>query len=151
MMTGALIAVPDLRAAVEDYPRFAPQALDLGVRSVHAVPLIHQRTHVGSLDIINREPMALDVEQLGIAQLLADVTMSYIANSRMVEEATTTAQHLQRALDSRVAIEQAKGILVERYGITPTEAFERLRHHARSNRIRLLDVAEQVITGDLRL
>lgn len=151
MGTGALIAVPDLHAAVEDYPRFVPRALELGARSVHAVPMVHQRQHVGSMDIIAREPIALDAPQLGIAQLLADVAMSYIANSRLLEEATTTAMHLQRALDSRVAIEQAKGALAERHGITPIEAFERMRAHARSNRIRLSDVAADVIDGRLRL
>ena len=55
--------------------------------------------------------------------------------------------HLQRALDSRVVIEQAKGILAERFGLDVTEAFELLRRSARDNRLRLRDLSERVVAS----
>ena len=64
------------------------------------------------------------------------------------EEAENRAQQLQTALDSRVIIEQAKGFLAGRDGISPEAAFERLRHHARAQHLAIRDVARRVIDGD---
>lgn len=54
---------------------------------------------------------------------------------------------LQTALDSRVMIEQAKGILAERHQIPPDEAFDRIRRDARSRRIKLHDAAAEIIAS----
>jgi PAS domain S-box-containing protein len=64
------------------------------------------------------------------------------------EEAENRAQQLQTALDSRVIIQQAKGYLAGRDGISPEAAFERLRHHARARHLAIRDVARGVIDGD---
>src|SRR5918911_997440 len=53
--------------------------------------------------------------------------------------------NLQRALDTRVVIEQAKGVLAERFGMDVHEAFQVLRRSARSNRMRLRDLAARVV------
>src|SRR5918912_1876254 len=53
--------------------------------------------------------------------------------------------NLQRALDTRVVIEQAKGVLAERFGLDVPEAFQLLRLSARSNRMRLHDLAARVV------
>ncbi len=66
---------------------------------------------------------------------------------RDLEEHRTLARQLQRALHSRVAIEQAKGILAERHGAMVDEAFDAMRSYARSNRRRLHDVAAEVIAS----
>jgi GAF domain-containing protein len=151
MATGQLIRVPDLLKAEERYPHFVPKAVAAGVRSVHAVPMSFRSELIGSLDLISRQPMALSPDELAVAQLLADVTISYLANSRLLEEISTTAANLQYALDSRVSIEQAKGILAERHGIGVDEAFHRMRAHARSTSTKLIDVAAQVAAGDLQV
>ena len=53
--------------------------------------------------------------------------------------------NLQRALDTRVVIEQAKGVLAERFGLDVHEAFDLLRASARSKRMRLHDLATRVV------
>ena len=53
--------------------------------------------------------------------------------------------HLQRALDSRILIEQAKGVLAERFALDVGDAFELLRRSARNNRVRLHDLAARVV------
>lgn len=149
--TGEQQTVPDLAQAAERWPRFAPRALEAGVKAIHALPMSVRAETIGSMDVIALEPLDLTAAQLATAQLLADVTISYVANSRSFAETSRLASQLQFALDSRILIEQAKGILSERNGITVSDAFEMLRRHARNNHLKLHGVAEQVVRGDLQL
>ncbi len=68
-----------------------------------------------------------------------------------IEQLRTTVAQLQYALDSRVIIEQAKGVLAERHHIGVDAAFEMLRSHARSNALKLHDVAADVVAGLVQL
>ena len=70
---------------------------------------------------------------------------------RLHEDRGRLAEQLQHALDSRVVIEQAKGILAERHGIDMRAAFDRLRQHARTNQRAVRDVASDVVDGSVRL
>ncbi|HEU5083355.1 MAG TPA: GAF and ANTAR domain-containing protein [Acidimicrobiales bacterium] len=149
--TGRRILVPDLEAVADHYPEFVPKALDAGARSIHALPLTGRGDLVGALDIINCEPTALTPTQLGTAQMLADVAVSYIYAVRLHERSSRLAEQLQSALDSRVVIEQAKGVLAERHGDDMQAAFERLRRHARGNNLTVRSVAQQTVDGTLRL
>jgi len=151
LRTGEQVLCPDLEQFADRYPRFVPRALDAGVRSVHALPMTARVEQLGSVDVIATEPLHLDAEQLSTAQLLVDVAVSYVVNSRAFEAKDRLAGQLQTALDSRVVIEQAKGVLAERGGVTVSEAFETLRRHARNNGLKLHDVAQAVVRGDLRL
>lgn len=151
LRTGEQIVVPDLAAVTDRYPRFAPLALDAGVRAIHGLPMTVRSETLGSMNVIALQPLDLTAEQIATAQMLADVTMSYVANSRAFTQTSQLASQLQYALDSRIVIEQAKGILSEREKITVTEAFEKLRSHARNNHLKLHAVAEQVVRGELQL
>ena len=151
LASGEQLAVPDLEAVADRYPRFVPRALDVGIRAIHAIPLIVRTEQIGSMDVIALEKVDLSANDLATAQLIADVTMSYLANSRAFEEKSKLAEQLQYALDSRVVIEQAKGKLSERRGVTVSAAFEDLRRYARSNQLKLHDVASAVVRGDLDL
>jgi GAF domain-containing protein len=151
LATGEQILVPDLAAASDRYPRFVPRALDAGVKAIHALPMSLRSETVGSIDLIALEPVDLTASQIATAQMLADVTISYLANSRAFTETSQLASQLQHALDSRIVIEQAKGVLSERRGVTVSEAFEVMRRHARNNHLKLHAVAEQVIRGELQL
>ena len=151
MITGSQIACPDLAQVADRYPRFVPRALEAGVQSIHAVPMTIRVEQVGSLNVIAKEVLALDAAQLATAQLLADVTMSYLGNSRAFSAKSKLADQLQAALDSRVVIEQAKGKLSERRGTDVSTAFEVMRRYARSNGLKLHDVAGAIVRGDLDL
>ncbi|MFP5321971.1 MAG: ANTAR domain-containing protein [Acidimicrobiia bacterium] len=148
---GAVVVVPDLAQAAERYPRFAPRAVELGVRSIHGLPLTGRGEMVGAVDIVNAEPLDLTAAQVAVAQMLADVAVSYIFAVRLHEESSRLASQLQRALDTRVVIEQAKGMLAERHGEPLPVAFERLRRQARSGNRTVRDVASGVVDGSVRL
>ena len=147
--TGVHVLCPDLREAVDDYPRFVPAAVDAGVHAIHALPMSNRLEVVGALDVISREPGALSAAHLSTAQMLADVTIAFLANTQVREEQHRRSTQLQHALDSRVVIEQAKGVLAERHDEPPSRAFERLRSHARRNRQSVRAVAQALLDGQL--
>jgi hypothetical protein len=149
--SGQPVPVPDLAAATDRFPRFAPPALDAGVRALYALPMTVRSEVIASLNIVLAEPGPLGAEELATAQLLADVGISYIANSRLLNEKSALAEQLQRALDSRILLEQAKGALAERHRISLDEAFERLRSHARSKRQKVHEAAREVLAGEVEL
>lgn len=149
--TSRRILVTDLEAVADRYPTFVPKALEAGARAIHALPLTGRGELVGALDVVHCRPTTLSPVQLGVAQMLADVAVSYIYAVRMHERSSRLAGQLQSALDARVVIEQAKGILAERHGLDMQSAFERLRRHARSNNVTVRSVAQQTVDGGLRL
>ena len=151
LRSGAVVVERDLREAADRYPAFVPRALECGVQSIHALPLSGRGEMVGAVDIVHREPLDLPAGDVAVAQMLADVAVSYIFAVRLHEQSSRLASQLQRALDTRVVIEQAKGMLAERHGEPVQKAFERLRQRARSTNASVRDVAAQVIDGSLRL
>jgi len=142
--TSRPIAAPDLRGMTE-WPRFIAHTLDSGFRSVHAVPMRLRTETIGALNLFGIEPRALGPNELRIAQALADVATIGILQERAIRRRDVLAEQLQLALNSRVIIEQAKGVLAERGQLEMDRAFELLRRHARSSRQRLSDVALGVV------
>jgi GAF domain-containing protein len=134
-------------AADGRWPRFAERALRAGYRAVHALPLRLRTETIGALNPFGTRPGALSPEDLRIGQALADVATIGILQERAIRRRDVLAEQLQAALNSRVIIEQAKGILAERGRIDLSEAFTLLRTHARDSNRRLSDLAKEVITG----
>ena len=83
------------------------------------------------------------------ARAFADVATIAILQHRAVLQAQVVNEQLNHALNSRVVIEQAKGVLAERAGLDMVQAFSRLRNHARNHNVRLVTVAQDVIDGTL--
>jgi hypothetical protein len=131
---------PDLRLPAE------------GSHLVVGFPLRADDEVVGAVDA-RWELHAADpaVADLAAGQRLSDVAGSQAHQQRLLRSLQRTSDQLQHALESRVLIEQAKGHLAERHGISEEAAFERLRIHGRSHRTRLRDVAAQVVEGGLDL
>lgn len=143
--SGALIIASDLTTADGRWPHFAAESLSAGFRSVHAVPMRLRGTTIGALNLFRQNTGTLDEPDARAAQALADVATIAILQNRALLAAQVVNEELQNALHSRIVIEQAKGVVAERAGISVEKAFTLLRAYARNHSRRLADVAHDVI------
>ena len=127
------------------WPHFAPMAIAAGLPSVHAFPMRVRDNVVGTLNIFMAEPRPLSAVDAVVAQAFASAGTVAILQHQAAQDAHRLAGQLQSALNSRVTIEQAKGAMAERAGITTDEAFDRLRAYARTNNTKLTDVAAALV------
>jgi transcriptional regulator with GAF, ATPase, and Fis domain len=148
--SGIAVSTIDLAEDGDRWPRFAPVAAAAGFRAAHALPLRLRGQVLGALNLFRTEPVALTREDIATAQALADVATIALLQNRQAHDSHMVADQLQEALNSRIVIEQAKGILAERLGLGVDEAFTRLRRYARHSGRRLGEVADEVIDGTLR-
>jgi AmiR/NasT family two-component response regulator len=95
----------------------------------------------------DEDPVSLGVEEVKVVQALADVATIAIIQERAISRAETLTEQLQGALNSRIVIEQAKGMIAQRQGIDVDTAFDRLREQARRDQVRLADLARAVVSG----
>ena len=139
----------DLATVNGRWPHFSVEALAAGFHSAHALPMRLRGTVIGALNLFNVEAGEMRRDDVEVAQALADAATIAILQHRAALEAQTVNEQLNHALNSRVIIEQAKGMVAERQGLNMEEAFTRLRSYARSHNLRLVDVANDVIFGGL--
>jgi transcriptional regulator with GAF, ATPase, and Fis domain len=140
------VTAPDL-AADPRWPSVGPQASRHGIRAVLGVPIGLRKGPVGTLNVYAAAPHAFDEEDLAAIQAYARVVASLLRAGVQAHVRGRAATQLQYALDHRVLIEQAKGVVMERRKLDEKAAFELLRSHARSTRMPLDEVARQVIAG----
>ncbi len=145
--TAAAVVNADLAANQNRWPHFAEAAYTAGYTSVHALPLRLRATIVGVLNLFCSTPGLLSQADVRTGQALADVATIAILSHRERHQAELLASQLQQALHSRVNIEQAKGMLAERRGVSVDAAFALLRGHARSHNLRLSELAQQITDG----
>ena len=143
--TGQAVVVEDLSVEPERWPAFAERAAEYNYRSVSALPLRLRNERVGALNLFRTEVGALSATDIAVGQALADVASVGILHQRTLTHADVINQQLQAALNSRVIIEQAKGVLAERGSIDMDRAFVLLRSYARKTQQRLADVARAVV------
>jgi hypothetical protein len=148
---GHPVAVADLRRSGGRWPKFAPAALDAGFRSVHAFPLRLRKQVIGAMGLFDTDPSELAPDDVRITQSLADVATIGILQQRAIQHGEVLAGQLQGALDSRVVIEQAKGVVASRYGVGMDEAFRMLRTYCRNTHQRLNEVARSIVADGSRL
>ncbi|MET9273534.1 GAF and ANTAR domain-containing protein [Kribbella sp. NPDC003557] len=147
---GARVDCLDAFDADRRWPRFAPVARRRGVQAVHAFPLPSPARTIGVLTMFMSEPGGLSDVALVAGQVLAS-TVALGIESHQAAQLEIRTDQLQTALDSRVLIEQAKGLLSERLGLSLDDAFTVMRRHARNNGERLVGVAAAVLDGTLTL
>jgi GAF domain-containing protein len=140
-----LIHAADL-GAEKRWPKFSPAAVKRGLRAVLASPIPYNQMALGVVTVYSAKvrPWSPEGELALIA--FTDLAALTIANTMQSEERGELATQLQRALDARVVIEQAKGALCARDGITPGQAFERMRRQARAERRRVLEIAQEIMS-----
>jgi GAF domain-containing protein len=144
---GSAVTVDDLRLEGDRWPLFAPAAVDAGFLAVVAVPLRLRDQVVGGLNLFVADVADLPRVDQRLAQALADMATIGILHRRSAHRSDLLAEQLQHALNSRIVIEQAKGVIAERNGVTLDAAFEALRSLARGRNEKLTDVAAEVVQG----
>ena len=147
--TGRAVVNQDLDAKDGRWPRFTTEALDAGFQSAHALPMRLRGSVIGALNLFRSEVGLMGPADVEVAQAFADVATIAILQHRAALEANVLAQQLTHALNSRVMLEQAKGMVAERLGLDMGQSFATLRTYARSHNLRLSDVAQAVIDGSL--
>ncbi|MFE6160125.1 ANTAR domain-containing protein [Streptomyces sp. NPDC056486] len=151
--TGRPVPPVQLTAAepAQRWPEFTPLALRHGIGMTYAVPLRQRKTLLGALNVFMPETSGVPHinGELNLAQAIADAAAVGLHNHRAYTEYRILATQLQGALTSRIRIEQAKGILAERWHTGVDEAFEALRRYARRERLVIDLVATEVIKGTL--
>ncbi|MDA3623911.1 GAF and ANTAR domain-containing protein [Saccharopolyspora sp. WRP15-2] len=144
--TGRPVTAVDIAQHAATWPGFATEAQRRGFRTVHALPMRLRSDTIGTLNLFRAEPTALDHDDLVLAQALADVATIAILQHRALARRDVLIEQLQGALNSRVVIEQAKGVLADRGRLDVDTAFNLLRRYARTHHARLSGVAWQVVT-----
>lgn len=145
--SGRPIEVADLSTAIHRWPQFTSQARRAGFASVHALPMRLRTDVIGALNLFGTQPGALDQDTLRLAQALADVATIGLLQARAIRHRETLAEQLQTALNSRIIIEQAKGVIAERRHLDMEQSFRVLRGTARTSNRRLSDLARAVVDG----
>lgn len=146
---GIAITVPDMEADGGAWPGFQAAALEQGFHAVFATPMRLRGQVLGAMNLFSTEVGAPTEQDALIAQALADIATIGILQERSIRETHILNEQLQRALESRVLIEQAKGVLAAVGSLDMDEAFSTLRNYARSHHMTLRDVAQQVAARTL--
>jgi GAF domain-containing protein len=150
--TGRPVTITDLDTADARWPRLAAalrQRTSPGAeryRSVHALPLRLRGEAIGGMNLFHTHPGRLPEADLRLGQALADIATIGILQERTIRQGEVLTQQLQHALNTRVGIEQAKGVLAQLGNVPMDVAFEHLRRYARRNNTLLGDVARRVVT-----
>ncbi len=147
--TGERVGHENLAAGSGRWPSFSKAALDAGFRSASALPLRWRKVTLGALNLLSVTQTPMDEADVIVARAFADLATLSIVQHRATAEAQSLNEQLSAALGSRVAIEQAKGVISERAGVDMAEAFSRLLSYARNSNQRLTDVAEAAVSGTL--
>lgn len=147
------ITVTDLQRPLhrEEWPEYCATAAKIPINSVAAIPMRIGENAIGAVNLYAHEIRSWDDQEITLAQAFADAATVYLLNASTYDTQRTLNRHLQNALDSRILIEQAKGITAEARGIDVEDAFELIRKQARSRSASLRSVAEAIVRLGLRL
>jgi GAF domain-containing protein len=144
------VSVADLARATHRWPDFVATVRKQGsYRSVCALPLRLRGQSIGALGLFHRRPGLLPATDLALGQAFADVATIGILQERAIHHSEVVNEQLQTALNGRVIIEQAKGILAEHFGLSTEEAFHRLRGYVRGRNLRLAETARQLVEREI--
>jgi len=148
--TGQPAEIVDTRSAA-DWAAFAAEAAAAGAGSVLSFPLPVRERVSGALNVYGREFTVADRRTRRLVARLADYAVVPVSNMYLYESALERAEHLAAALDSRAVIDQAKGILMERFKLTPDQAFQALTRVSMETNTKVRDIAARFVdTGELR-
>jgi GAF domain-containing protein len=148
--SGQIVAIGDLNTE-QPWPRFTPELLEAGLHACAGIPISFQGLNIGALNLYANDTRIWTTDEFAAGRLLAEMAAGYLINNELLRTTQTVVHQLQFALDSRIVIEQAKGVMAGRYGMTPDGAFEMMRGYARGQRVKLRDVASDIVNEGLDL
>ncbi len=148
--TGRPVSVDDLSADPDRWPDYHRTAREVGVLAVAALPMRLAGRTVGALNVYSATRRTWSQEDLSAAKVMADMATAYVLNASEQRRQVELNRQLQHALDSRVIIEQAKGMVATTQGISVEHAFEKIRAHARRRNTTVHAVAEAIVRFGLQ-
>ena len=149
--TGQVVRVTDVRKESARWPEFSAIATSLSVAGVAGIPMRLDDQIIGALNLYSPEPREWSDVDIAVARVLADVATSYVVNASKLRQQEQLSEQLQEALESRVVIEQAKGITAYKNAVTIDQAYQLMRRHARNNNASLRLVAEAIVSVGLQV
>ncbi|HEX7463218.1 MAG TPA: GAF and ANTAR domain-containing protein [Dermatophilaceae bacterium] len=149
--TGEVVRVTDVREQSTRWPEFSAFATRLSLAGVAAIPMRLADEIIGALNLYSPEPRDWSDEDIAVAGVLANVATSYVVNASKLRQQQQLTEQLQEALESRIVIEQAKGITAQQRAISVSQAYQLMRGHARRNNASLRVVAEAIVAVGLQV
>ncbi|NQX17925.1 GAF and ANTAR domain-containing protein [Rathayibacter sp. VKM Ac-2857] len=143
--SGEPVIVPDIAEVGDHWSEFRSRAAELDLRAAHCVPMRAQGVTLGSLNLFRARAGTLDPDDIAVVQGFADIATVGLLHQRAREQDAPTQSQLQRALSSRVVVEQAKGVLAYTHDISIPQAFELLRSRSRSTSTTITALARQIL------
>lgn len=137
--------------SVTDWPQYGEMAKQPQLCAVVGYPLSYEDIPLGALDVYAAEPKRWSEDDLDVLGIFANMATAYLIRAVELAETKELAKQLQTTLDSRVLIEQAKGVLANEYGIGVDEAFQSLRRHSQRHNVKLVEVCERVVNDGLKI
>ena len=147
--SGGSVSVADLSREENRWPQFVPAARQAGFASVHAIPMRLRANVLGTLGLFGVNVGALNDDDLELGQALAHVASVIVVAGNTIADGELVIEQLQSALDSRVVIEQAKGILAQQGHLDMDDSYDRLRRYARHHGELLTLVAKRLVSREL--
>ena len=146
--TGEVVEIADTQAETR-WPDYVEHAVERGVLSSLAVPLPINEGIAGAVNVYARKPDAFDEDSRSVAIRFARYAAVAATNMYAYEEARDLIEHLERRVESRAVVEQAKGILMERYELSAEQATQALARVARHTGSKVRDIAYDLVqTGE---
>jgi len=147
--SGDVVEVLDTRTDTR-WPGYIEAAARHGCRSSLSVPLPLHEGVTGGLNVYAREPAAFDDDSREGTPRLASYAAVAAGNMLLYEDAVARAANLEVALRSRAVIDQAKGMLMERFRLTADQAFQALAQVSMESNRKVRDIAERFVeSGEL--
>jgi len=149
-LTTKIVTVASLPETSGQWGAYQQAARAASIVAVASVPMRRDGESIGTVDLYSASRRDWSTGDLRSAGILADMATGYLVQAWELDRQCRVNEQLREALDSRIVIEQAKGVLAAERHISVDEAFEVLRRHARNHAVSLRSVAQAVVSLGLR-
>jgi GAF domain-containing protein len=151
LASGRVVWISDLEDTDDRFGEFRELALAQGLRSTHVVPMRLRASTIGALSLFRATVGRFSEPDLIAARALADIGTIGILQERSLQDVHTFDLRVQHAVDSRIIVEQAKGVVAYLNDLSIDDAFQAIRAHARETERSILRVSEDIVERRLRI